>query len=61
LIAIARLAWQRKDQLLGFLLLSLVLNSLFESMLQRQSGIVFYLLFLSAFIAIITYSKNEEA
>lgn len=61
LIAIARLAWQRKDQLLGFLLLSLVLNALFESMLQRQSGIVFYLLFLSAFIAIITIPKTEEA
>jgi hypothetical protein len=40
---------------------SFVINSLFESMLQRQSGIVFYLLFLSAFISIINPPKQIKA
>ncbi|MEN9742559.1 MAG: hypothetical protein RLZZ65_364 [Bacteroidota bacterium] len=61
LFRIARMAWQRKDLLLGFLVTSLIFNSLFESMLQRQSGIIFYLLFLSAFISILTLQKPKEA
>lgn len=61
LFRLARLAWQRKDLLLGFVVTSLFFNSLFESMLQRQSGIIFYLLFLSAFISILTHQKQKEA
>jgi O-antigen ligase len=61
LFGLARLAWQRKDLLLGFVVTSLFFNSLFESMLQRQSGIIFYLLFLSAFISILTHQKQKEA
>jgi O-antigen ligase len=61
LLAISRMAWQRRDIILAFLVSSFVLNALFESMLQRQSGIVFYLLFLSAFISIITPPKPTNA
>lgn len=37
-----RVAWKTKNFILLFLVVSLFFNSLFESMLQRQSGIVFY-------------------
>jgi len=37
-----RSAWKSKNWILGILVFNLMFNSLFESMLQRQSGIVFY-------------------
>jgi len=37
-----RFAWKSKNWILGILVFNLMFNSLFESMLQRQSGIVFY-------------------
>ncbi len=61
ILLLARLAWRRKDLIFGFIIASFVINALFESMLQRQSGIVFYLLFLSAFIAIINPPKQVKA
>lgn len=56
-----RFAWKRKDDLLLFLVLSLVLNSLFESMLQRQSGIVFYTMLICLFVQILPIHKLKEA
>ncbi|MFM6946857.1 MAG: O-antigen ligase family protein [Flavobacteriales bacterium] len=61
ILALGRLAWQRKDLIFSFLIASFTINCLFESMLQRQSGIVFYLLFLSAFIAIVNPPKPLKA
>lgn len=45
-----RLAWKKRNIFTMFLLVNLVFNSFFESMLQRQSGIVFYIFFLSVFM-----------
>jgi len=61
ILFLVKIAWQRKDLIFGFMIASFVINSLFESMLQRQSGIVFYLLFLSAFISIINPPKQIKA
>ena len=48
-------AYQTKNWILFILLLNLFFNSLFESMLQRQSGIVFY----TFWICLLTvYSEN---
>ena len=55
-----RLAWNRKDDLLLFIVFSLMLNSLFESMLQRQSGIVFYTMLICLFVQILTVPKTSE-
>lgn len=44
-----RKAYQQKKWILMILILSLAFNSLFESMLQRQSGIVFYTFFILLF------------
>ena len=52
-------ARKQKDALLFFLILSLVINSLFESMLQRQSGIVFFVAFISLFATVL--QKQPEA
>lgn len=56
-----RFAWKRKDNLLLFLVFSLVLNSLFESMLQRQSGIVFYTMLICLFVQILPINKDKVA
>ncbi|MFM7662106.1 MAG: O-antigen ligase family protein [Bacteroidota bacterium] len=56
-----RFAWKRKDDLLLFLALSLVLNSLFESMLQRQSGIVFYTMLICLFVHTLPIFKAKNA
>jgi O-antigen ligase len=57
LFFIVRFALQRKDELLAFLVFSLILNSLFESMLQRQSGIVFYVMLICAMVTVIRLPK----
>jgi len=57
LFFIVRFALQRKDELLVFLVFSLILNSLFESMLQRQSGIVFYVMLICAMVTVIRLPK----
>jgi O-antigen ligase len=57
LLLIVRFALQRKDELLVFLVFSLILNSLFESMLQRQSGIVFYVMLMCAMVTVIRLPK----
>lgn len=41
-IVLFRKAWEQKNYVLMFILINLVFNMVFESMLQRQSGIVFY-------------------
>jgi O-antigen ligase len=56
-----RFAWKRKDDLLLFLVFSLMLNSMFESMLQRQSGIVFYTMFICLFAQILDLPKTKQA
>lgn len=50
-VLLFRLAWKRKDGLLFWITFSLFFNCLFESMLQRQSGIVFYMILLGLFVA----------
>lgn len=60
LFFIVRFAVQRKDELLVFLVFSLTLNCLFESMLQRQSGIVFYMMMISAMLTVIQLPKHAE-
>jgi O-antigen ligase len=57
LFLIVRFALQRKDELLIFLVFSLILNCLFESMLQRQSGIVFYVMLMCAMVTVIRIPK----
>lgn len=42
LIKATNLAWKQRNYLLLFIVVNLAFNMLFESMLQRQSGIVFY-------------------
>lgn len=60
LFFVVRFAMQRKDELLVFLVFSLILNCLFESMLQRQSGIVFYIMMICAMLTVIRLPKRAE-
>ena len=60
LFFVVRFAMQRKDELLVFLVFSLILNCLFESMLQRQSGIVFYIMMICALLTVIQLPKRAE-
>jgi len=53
LILLARLALKKQDMILAVLVGSLFFNCLFESILQRQSGIIFYSFFLSVIVVII--------
>ena len=43
-------SWREENYFLFFILLNLLFNCLFESMLQRQSGIVFYTFFICLFL-----------
>ena len=60
LFFVVRFAMQRKDELLVFLVFSLIVNCLFESMLQRQSGIVFYIMMICALLTAIQLPKRAE-
>jgi O-antigen ligase len=60
LFFVVRFAMQRKDELLVFLIFSLIVNCLFESMLQRQSGIVFYIMMICAMLTVIQLPKLAE-
>ena len=60
LFFVVHFAMQRKDELLVFLVFSLILNCLFESMLQRQSGIVFYIMMICALLTVIQLPKRAE-
>lgn len=53
------LSWKYKSSLLLFLGTSLAFNSLFESMLQRQSGIVFYTFWMCLITAIVLLEKRK--
>jgi O-antigen ligase len=55
-----RIARQHKNYLLMAVLTSLVLNSLFESMLQRQSGIVFYSFWICVLVMMSTPYLKEK-
>lgn len=55
-----RQARKQKDALFLFLILSLMINSLFESMLQRQSGIVFYIVFIALFATILPKQSVQQ-
>ena len=57
LLLIAGIAIRRKDYILLFVVSNLIFNSLFESMLQRQSGIVFYTLIICICL---TYSATSK-
>jgi O-antigen ligase len=54
------IAWKNRNYLLLFVVLNLVFNMLFESMLQRQSGIVFYTFWITFFVAFGAYFTNEN-
>jgi O-antigen ligase len=55
-----RQARKQKDVLYLFLIFSLVINCLFESMLQRQSGIVFYIVFITLFATILQKQTVQQ-
>jgi len=44
------LAWKRKNLLFSLIVTSLIFNGAFESMLQRQSGIIFYSFWICFFV-----------
>jgi hypothetical protein len=54
------MAWKHKNTLLAIITTGLLFNALFESVLQRQSGIVFFCFWLS-FLPMITLwsAKNQ--
>lgn len=54
-----KIAWKSKDKLLLLVLSTLIFNSLFESMLQRQSGIVFYSFMICLLVVHNEFSKKE--
>lgn len=56
--ALVKIAIQQRNGFLMFIVLNLVFNCLFESMLQRQSGIVFYSFWI--FIAIHAAVKDSS-
>ena len=58
IIHISYLAWRQKNWILLILVSNLFFNSLFESMLQRQSGIVFYTFWIVLLLSIIPSTKK---
>jgi O-antigen ligase len=58
-----QIAWKQRNYLLLFVVLNLAFNMLFESMLQRQSGIVFYtfwMCFLVVYSSHFSSTKKEQ-
>lgn len=60
LIKATNLAWKQRNYLLLFVVLNLAFNMLFESMLQRQSGIVFYTFWMCILVVFGAYFTNEN-
>jgi O-antigen ligase len=63
LIRVTSFAWKQRNYLLLFVVLNLAFNMLFESMLQRQSGIVFYtfwMCFLVVYSSHFSSTKKEQ-
>jgi O-antigen ligase len=58
LILSVRFALKTKNKLLGLVIVILIFNSIFESMLQRQSGIVFFSFLICLLIA---YRRGHHA
>ena len=60
LFRFAKYAISKKDYILLFLWLNLVFNMLFESMLQRQSGIVFYTFWFCVLLVVDHFNSKVE-
>jgi O-antigen ligase len=60
LIKATNLAWKQRNYLLLFIVVNLAFNMLFESMLQRQSGIVFYTFWITFLVVFGAYFTNEN-
>ena len=63
LIRATSFAWKQRNYLLLFVVLNLAFNMLFESMLQRQSGIIFYTFWMCVFVvysAHFSSTKKEQ-
>lgn len=56
-----RFAWRHRNYALLIMTAALVFNSLFESMLQRQSGIVFFSFWICLLIVVSTSKPTNEA
>jgi O-antigen ligase len=59
----ANLAWKQRNYLSLFVVLNLAFNMLFESMLQRQSGIIFYTFWMCVLVVFGTHftsTKKEQ-
>jgi hypothetical protein len=59
IISLLKLAWIHKNAFLAIIVGGLFFNALFESVLQRQSGIVFFSFMLSLFAISIKHYKSE--
>lgn len=55
-----RMALRRKNAFLLVIPLSLMINTIFESMLQRQSGIVFYLFWICLMLLFVNAERNRN-
>lgn len=60
IFGLLRLAWKHKDAFLAVIVGGLFFNSLFESILQRQSGIVFFS-FLLSLLAMVDALRNNKS
>lgn len=60
LFSVARVAWQTRNKLLLLVLATLVFNSMFESMLQRQTGIVFYSFWICFLVLVSAVQKSPK-
>lgn len=58
LFSALKVAWKTKNKLLLLVIVTLIFNSLFESMLQRQTGIVFYSFWI-CFLILVSSTKNQ--
>jgi hypothetical protein len=56
-----KLAFRYENHLFTILILSLVFNSLFESILQRQSGIVFFSFWICLFVVYLNQSNPKKS
>ncbi len=60
IFGIFRLAWKNKNAFLAILVGALFFNALFESVLQRQSGIVFFSYLLSLMIMVLSMNNQKS-
>jgi O-antigen ligase len=60
LFSVAKVAWQTRNKLLLLVLATLVFNSMFESMLQRQTGIVYYSFWICFLVLVSAFQKSPK-